>query len=646
MQARRRASSRKDGIAPQRGLTAAEVLVQAVFLGVFSGFVEAAGTIIVVVWGLEAADGVVAPEILWAAPLVASLFFIMLGLTALAVVRLIGRPSLSAWIPSIFVALAVFGFGRSLSAGIHPIALAILAIGAGVLATRALSLRPEASQRWMSRFAAGGAIAVLVWMVWMPQTRRIEEARVLDALPDAAEGAPNVLLVVWDTVRALSLSVYGYERETTPTLDGLASSSVLFERAISTAPWTVPSHASLFTGLYAHEHGARRYAPLAEDFPTLAEALSARGYRTGGFVSNTFWLGRSYGFQRGFQRYVDGWFERVQGDEGLLIEGIIGSWWISTQLYLRVRGEPPGGTWIRNVPAARVTGAFESWLDSGDSDRPFFAFLNLFDAHEPYRAAAPTGWRFSDGEPLREWDNTQVEHYTPAQYAEFREAYDAAIYHLDYQLGKMLEGLAARGELDNTLVIVTADHGETLGEHGSDQIGHGQYIYFDILNVPLVFHFPSRFPEGVRRGDVVSLVDVPATVLEIVDGDRATGKLPGRSLVPMFTAMAERGTDTSPGQPESGVERSPALAELYPADWMLGVPEWPVSRGPLYSLVNDRWHYIVNTDEHGQLFDHRSDVWSTSNRVADPGPSSVAAAMRQRVGQLLEGSDAPGRRTP
>ncbi|MDH3734792.1 MAG: sulfatase-like hydrolase/transferase [Gemmatimonadota bacterium] len=615
-----------------------DVVAYAIFFGLLGGFAEAVRAVGAIVWTHRAAGEVVAPEVFWMAPAAACVALLLLGVLVVLASRIAGRPEGRTIAPGLFVGVCVFGFALSLSLGLHPLAIAVLSAGVGTVLGRAVVRRHDTWRGIARRMAVLGTVAAVAWAIWIPQSRRLAETRALSALPAAKADAPNVLLIVWDTVRALSLSLHGYERETTPTLDRLAGSSVVFDRAVSSAPWTLPSHATLFTGLYEHGHGATRDSPLGEDVPTLAEALGARGYRTGGFAANTYWLGRPFGLHRGFHWYEDSWFEDTGDGLSPVFEAVARSWWISNAVYRATGSQARRRRRIQNVSAGAVNEAVLEWVDRIGSGRPFFAFMNLYDAHEPYSGREPTGFLFSDGEPRFWWDYTRPDTISRTDLEELREAYDAAIYHLDFRLAELLDELASRGVLENTLVIVTSDHGETLGEHGPDLIGHSKYVYYEVLNVPLVFRFPRRFGGGTRRSAAVSHVDVPATILDIVDaGGRDGPSLPGTSLLSLLLAA---GGDSVP--PPAGL--SPALSQATPADWQLEFSRWPVSRGPLFSLIEGDAHYVVDVGGGEELYDLSGDPWATRSLLAEPGGQEAASRLRTRLRQLLD--DRPDVRRP
>ncbi len=290
-------------------------------------------------------------------------------------------------------------------------------------------------------------------------------AAVCCGLLGCAEPRPaNVLLVTLDTTRADHLGPYGFRLARTPALDRLAREGTTFDDATTAAPITLVAHSTLFTGLLPPAHGVRdngAYA-LGDDATTLAERLQAEGFETRAFVSALV-LQRRYGLAQGFDSYDDELWSEDQ-----------------PKLFM-----------IRDRPAARTAAHFSDWYarrlgTSPGGRRPFFAWVHFFDPHQPYASEA----RFAALAP---------------------SPYDAEIASADSGLEEILDALRASGELDRTLVIVTADHGESLGEHGEKT--HAIFVYDATMRVPLLMRFPGLAPAGARRADPVHHVDVVPTVL-------------------------------------------------------------------------------------------------------------------------------------
>jgi arylsulfatase len=364
---------------------------------------------------------------------------------------------------------------------------------------------------------------------------------------------PSVVLITLDTTRADHLGCYGYRRRTSPNLDRLAAESRLHTRAVATSSWTLPAHASLFTGKLETSHGAgyhpdgplslasavpgppawKRYRArgLPESETTLAEILKRAGYATGAVVAGP-WLKRPFGLAQGFDFYDD---DHIDSSDGRRAES--------------------------------VTAAALRWLERTPS-RPVFLFLNYYDPHGPYGPPDPFLRRFlpagvdppGDGIPTGET---------------LAALYDAEILYMDHHLGALLDGVRSIGLYQNALIVVTADHGELLGEHG--EIGHGQTLTEPELRIPLIVkppgrNAPSRNDAPVQLTDILPIVlhetnlDVPASI---------QGGLPPR-----------RG--------------HPVVAEVYP----LGFDS---PRGHWRALFDRDWKLLWNDRSPPRLFDLASD---------------------------------------
>jgi arylsulfatase A-like enzyme len=431
------------------------------------------------------------------------------------------------------------------------------------------------------------------------------EPRALAQLPAARRGSPNVLLVVLDTVRADRLSLYGYGRDTSPNLIRLARHSVRFERARAAAPWTLPSHASMFTGRLPHELKVFVNRPLDTTYPTLAEFLRDRGYFTAGFVANTRFCNSWYGLGRGFVHYED-YFgsDRVVSFAEAFRSAELGRRIL--QAACAARNVRAGET-HRRKDAAQINRDFLSWLARrGERERPFFAFLNYYDAHDPY--ITPDGFDrhfgtrpTTDGElallqsPHVNERLASGKNVTPREIALVQDAYDDCLAYLDEQLGRLFDELDRRGVLANTLVIVTADHGEHLGEHKI--YGHGQSLYRPEIQVPLVISAPTGAPAGEIIHQPVSLCDLAATVVERL-GLADQCPFPGRSLARFW--------EHAPGESDPSAE--PVRSELIRGGKPSPELRWPPAvRGPMQAIVADGKIYIRNGDGVEELYDIAAD---------------------------------------
>ncbi|MBK8248076.1 MAG: sulfatase [Gemmatimonadetes bacterium] len=463
--------------------------------------------------------------------------------------------------------------------GLHPYAVAALGLGGGVQLARWAVMGPTAA-RWGRRLALVG-VGVCAALSWLA-TRRPGNGG------GSAAGAPNVLVLVWDTVRAASTSLHGYTRPTTPTLDAMAREGLTFGLAISPSSWTLPSHGAMFTGQPAARLSSSWRRPLDATYPTIAEALGQAGYRTGAFVGNLFYTHHESGVDRGFATLRD--FRRspkqlfwstALGQTRLATRLAwgrgLGDWWAALKDFeLRLKAEP----FSDRRRADEITSEFLAW--QAESSAPFFAFLNLYDAHDPYEP--PAGYDTLFARPQSRQD-----------------AYDAGIRYMDDQLRRVLDALQQTGVLDRTLVIVTSDHGEQWGEHGLHN--HGNSLYLPAVHVPLVMRWPGQLPAGRILGPV-SLTDLAATIA-------AAARLP---------------EGTFPGQPLHQGGRGLVVTETEALDPSARAKS-PAEHGALAALFQDSLQYFRNGDTTYQLFDIRRDPGQLNDLIATPAGCRVAVEL-------------------
>ena len=566
---------------------AGPVLVQAVWFGLFTGLAEASLTGIKrFALGRFVRFG---PDIAWMAPVANAIAFIAIGLILLGAARVwapIGRRHVATFVFACCGLLSILLMYYPL----HTYARLLLALGVAWQIARLATRHPRGFNRLLASGLPGLIAVVLLLALLTTFGPRVAYRRQVAALPAPTAPAPNVLLIVWDTVRAQNLSLHGYQRPTTPHLESWARSGVVFEQASSTSPWTLPAHASMLTGQWAQHLSANWEQAMNGEPRTLAEVLSGHGYVTAGFVANTYYCGHELGLSRGFLRYDD----YVASPQELLIGSTLVRTIANHYIVRRVVG------YHDNLPrrsATQISDQFLDWHD-GVGDRPFFAFLNYFDAHETYLPPPPFDRAFGDGPPpgspaviqdvrrslRRDWAQRPAEEIR----AEIN-MYDGAIAYLDAELDRVLTTLQARGTLDDTLVIVTSDHGEQFGEHGL--FLHGNSLYQPLLHVPLILRFPRAAPADRRVRTRVTLRDIPATVIDLLGLD-GRASLPGASL-------ARHWSPTGAGDLTADV----AIAEVREAAWArLWAPSYPAARGDMASVTDDAYHYIRNGDGGEELY--------------------------------------------
>jgi arylsulfatase A-like enzyme len=361
--------------------------------------------------------------------------------------------------------------------------IALVAIGVWLLLREPGGLGPLLFRRTATAAlllaVGGGAYGIALWVGAEPE-----------AEPDPR---PHILLVVLDTTRRDRLSLYGYERPTTPNLDRLAAESTVWDEAYATSTWTSPSHASLFTGLFPAAHGVTQSAwELRPELETLAERLRASGYRTAGVVGNPM-VGRGFGFDQGFEEFRETWRERRSEE----------------QLH----------------PALEH---LERLLAS-DDPRPLFAFVNIIEPHSPYTSGVEHRGEFLRHPDLELFNNQWRAYYAgearfePRELEHLGDVYDAGLRYVDGLVGAMVDLLRARGALDDTVLVVTSDHGENLGEH--EHLDHVFSLYEPTVRIPLLARHPDSFAAGRRVDAPVQLNDVYVTLTALagLDAGDASG---------------------------------------------------------------------------------------------------------------------------
>jgi len=369
-----------------------------------------------------------------------------------------------------------------------------------------------------------------------------------------APAPPNVLIVSIDTLRADRLGCYGHDRPTSPVIDELAREGARFDDCQAPTSWTLPSHVTMLTGLPISVHGVcdhrlwtqPEHVGLARRGTFLAEHLKARGYATGGFYSWSF-LDPQYGFGAGFDRYEGVGYSVATlpgiGDELQRLRAA-GDLEAARELLIAHKDEiDPHQSNAHNVVDKAL-----AWLDDvvpAPDDRPFFLFVHLFDVHDPYTPPPPFDERFDpdydgpvDGRDVAKRNSPTVHPNMPARDLEHLLAlYDGEIAWTDSQLGRLIARLRALGELDDTLVVVTSDHGEEFFEHGLKT--HRKQLFKESVHVPLVLRLPGVVPAGTTIAAPVGLIDVAPTVLALCGVE---AELPGRDLLAI--AAGERAPRT------------------------------------------------------------------------------------------------------
>jgi arylsulfatase A-like enzyme len=413
----------------------------------------------------------------------------------------------------------------------------------------------------------------------------------------ARERTPRgVVLITIDTLRADHLGSYGYSRPTSPFLDGLARDGVLFENAFSSVSQTSPAHASIMTGLYMAQHRVVRNGmglpPRARSrTPTLADAFSLAGYDTAAFTAVGFLKGVTAGFST-----VD-----------------VGTLWRD---YRR---------------ADETVDAALRWLQGKRTTDRFFVWIHLFDPHTPHRAPEPdeAAVAFASEAEADAFGRARIDRdgVTPGFFASSAALvkryveYDAEIHFADRELARLHGQLAATGQDDGVLWVVTADHGEALGNHGHD--AHGRHVYHEELRVPLILS-GAGLPRGRRVSELVRHVDLFPTLAQLcgLRVEATSRLLPGRSLDPVL------------GTPPRSLSPAVAFAQRRPPD-----PDW--EPGDVYTAFDRDWKYIVHTNAQDEFYDLREDRLELRN--LGTARSSVKERLGRTAREMFAGFGRDGR---
>jgi arylsulfatase A-like enzyme len=553
-------------------------------------------------------------ETLWIAPLVDLTLFTVAGLVFMAARHLLPKLPVRGITWYVFGFLVIFDwlfivlFGK-----LSLIAILLLAAGLSVQVASYLSRREDSVLQRIGRGLPWLAGLVVLLFVIIQGGGWINEKIKTSNLPDAGVDAPNVIVMVVDALRADHLSSYGYERDTSPFMDTLGAEGVRFENAISPSSWTQPSHASMLTGRYTYDTQAETQ-PLDDTYPTIGELMQANGYRTGGFSGNTLFFTRRQGHGRGFLHFEDNYQSVPDAFLNSSLYGFIFDFY-GLRKVLNYEGVP-----TRKL-AEDINRSALNWIEQ-DANKPFFVFINYFDVHDPYTPPEPYRSRYAVVPNPGGLINGFMERYHPDLTSEQLQteidAYDGSISYVDDQIKKLYEELEKRGLLENTIVIVTSDHGESFGEHGLIQ--HSASLYLQEIHVPLIIWGPHYVPAGVVIDTPVSTVALSPTILELIQANHGT--IPGASLSVLFNQ------DTAPDWPQPIAE----LAHLP------GAPDVnPSTHGALKSVVGAEMQYIIHEKFGEELYDWRSDPEETKNLISEPASRSVAESFRQYLQNLIGG---------
>lgn len=421
-----------------------------------------------------------------------------------------------------------------------------------------------------------------------------------------ANNGTNILLIVMDTVRSDRLSCYGNSRPTTPMVDMLARRGVRFDNMFANSGWTLPSHASIFTGLYPVGHRATQESlELGEGPPTLAGILGGAGYKTMGSSTNGI-VSVTSGLARGFDEFWEVFRPAVRS------EVLDGGW-----------GHP------NNV-------AFQKFLARTDREKPFFVFLNYIEPHAPYQPPEPirsnfVGKSYTDEQVGEAMKKTMPDHYMyhnidEDQFELLGLLYEAEINYVDRALDNVYDTLLKDGRLENTVIIVTSDHGENLGDHG--HFAHVFSIHNTLLRVPMVVAFPDLSRQGEVRRDTAQLLDLFPTILDLC-GVAWDGRADGR---PLFAQGAE--FDSPPAMAEYYYP-SQVLSVFDPEELVANVEKFHPYMKRLRALQDGKYKLVWGSDGSRELYDMVTDAGERTNLLVDNPDHPVLESMVQELEQMV-----------
>jgi arylsulfatase A-like enzyme len=617
-----------------------EVLLLSAWFGLAGGLLEVGTRVLFRIIDPAQRLYLVSRHFIWLGPL--SNLLLLLGIGLLLAVATKFWPRAAGWLsPRLILACTILPALMAASREIYPEAWLVLALGIATQLVPVVERHRVGLKRKLSLSfpVMVGVVACLASLLLVGD--RLKERREAGR-PMPPANSPNVLLIVLDTLRADHLSLYGYERSTTPNLDRIAKQGIRFDEARATAPWTLPSHASMFTGRWPHDLVEKWMTPLYGNFPTLAEFIGAHGYATAGFVANVVYCSYDTGLDRGFTHYED---YVLEGLASLRTSGLVDYAFKILRELSRGIDRGTGGLarntvnrWLssdRRKDAASISRAFLDWSSfRRQKDRPFFAFLNFIDAHASY--IPPPGARHRFGTPPQTPEELQVVYELwplldktklPRTYINLgNNSYDDCLGYLDDQLGLLFDELERRGVLDQTLIVVTSDHGEGLGEH--DLFDHGESLYRTEIRVPLVIVPPRHGRAQTVIRQAVSLRNLPATIVDLL-GLKDRSPFPGGSLASLWR-------DPSPRA--ASVTTDPVMSELAnpnPVDPNHG--RSPARRGPLIAVADGDFVYIRNQrDGSEELFNERDDPRELTDRARARAFEPILQQFRSQLSQIQD----------
>ncbi len=612
---------------------AGSLLILGLGSGIVAGFVEGVGLLLFqrINWARWGPMMHVSWEIIWISPIVDTILFVSLALICAVLARLAPRLPVVRVLVFLLTFLSVYDW-LTLTSRLYHGACLVLALGVAVAFTRWCGKRESSFIQFWKKTTPWMVAAWVLVFAGIQGGKWLHERSAVAHLPPALPGAPNVLVIVVDTLRADHVSSYGYIRPTTPNIDRMAQQGVRFENAISACSWSLPSHVSLLTGRYQFEHGVGSVQPEPwlgwggkgmGGFASLGEALQQRGYRTGAFSANRTYFSRDLGFGRGFVHFEDYFhspsdafvrtlfgreFARIylKRSEHSLVKRALRNLGFTSLLDQDAEGSGSyGGAFGVRKRADVVNKEVEEWIDR-DRQRPFFAFLNYFDVHDPY--GAPRSY------PKPSWPQQSDV-----------DAYDNGAKYVDDYIGRLMDEMGRRGLANDMLVVITSDHGEALGQHHLKT--HGKALYWEQIHVPLVIWYSGHVPAGVTVTTPVTNAAIPATITDIL-GAGAQSPFPPSSL----SALWQTGGVPNWPDPLSELARN-AISDKEDQAARALVPT--ASSGSMKSLVTAQWQLITHETMGDQLYDWVRDPAESNDFVRTPEGNATAKGLRSRMADVM-----------
>lgn len=520
---------------------------------------------------------------------------------------------------------------------LHPLTMALLWLAA----ERFVAVDPAKVGMWLA--PPLGALVLYALLSWLTRERRwinvvvgVAVPPILLAIPvirlqtkggygapigaegkSPPPGSPDVVFIVMDTVRARSVSGLGYERETTPNLDEFSRGGVVFEKAIAPSTWSLPAHASLFTGTWPSVHDAHGETRWLDDrLPTLAETMAEAGWETRCFTANPF-ISPSFGLTRGFEWSDQAWITGAGGRGFAFIYRFIDAL----------------GATARDKGGGQVADNLDRWMDDRPADAPpAYVFVNFLEAHFPFHQLPPEYRNAYTDMPLRKLRpigqiafGTQLgRQLSDEELARIQgpihDLYDGGVLYTDHLVSRVIDAWRRRGTLDETVFVIVGDHGELVGEHRA--FDHVTQLYEECLHVPFVIHYPPAIPAGTRVEEPISTLGIYATITDLA-GVETPETVQMGSLLPALE-----------GRPAG----QPVLTERF-EEILLSSRFAPGEANGVGPLVDPRGRYRVYRVGDLKYAKHWAEgQWSTSlfDLAADPGETTDLATSAMHTAKLQE----------